>query len=428
MDHDGRKRVVVTGIGPVTSVGIGNDAFHAGLQAETHPVRPLPESYRRFYTPHTGFYVPLPAVTPEAFGLSAKYNRIMQHESRFAVVAAKLALEDAKIPLTASGNAFTVPDGDQACVIIGIGIGGLENSFNSYTAHTASALSGNSGTPQVRFNRMVVPMLMPNAAAAWVTIFFGITGGSCTVNASCASGTAAIGQAYLRVAQGMNRWALCGGVEALTENSGSILRGFDMLGVLTRAPDGIPQPFSNKRSGMLFAEGGGCILVIEELSHALERHAPVYAEITDYAETGDGYNIIQIDPEGHGIQRLLKRLTQDNTIDFLNTHGTGTILNDATEADAIRTVFGNKNQQPLLGTTKGLIGHTLGASGAIEAADCLLALHHQHVCRNRCEEPLPELNLPLEHRQADIGCAASVSYGFGGHNCGIVFRKFDTKQ
>ena len=427
MDCNGKKRVVVTGIGPVTSVGIGNDAFRAGLLADTHPSRSLPESYCRFYIPNTGYYVPLPTVFPEDYGLSGKFDRIMQHESHFAVVGAKLALDDAGIPLTKKGDAFTVPDGDQACAVLGIGIGGLENAFSSHTAHITGTHPGSSGTASARFNRMIVPMLMPNASAAWITIFFGITGGSYTVNASCASGTAAIGQAYLRIAQGINRWALCGGVEALTENSGSILRGFDMLGVLTRAKNGIPQPFSTTRSGMLFAEGGGCVLVIEELAHALERGAHVYAEITGYEETGDGCNIIQIDSDGKGIRRLLHRLTHDHTIDYLNTHGTGTVLNDATEADAIRVVFGAKDRQPLLGTTKGLIGHTLGASGAIEAADCLLALHHQAVCRNRCEEPLPQLNLPLENRPADITCAASVSYGFGGHNCGLVFRRMSVE-
>ncbi|MBN1577788.1 MAG: beta-ketoacyl-[acyl-carrier-protein] synthase family protein [Chitinispirillaceae bacterium] len=429
MDTDGTKRVVITGIGPVTSIGTGKKQFWEGMLAGRNPARKLPASYRKKYIPKTEFYVPLPEIALRDSGLAGRYDRIMQHETRFALVGTRLALEDAGYRLKTEGDTIVAENFTDACTILGIGIAGLENAFQSYEAHAGTAVAGGDGRhPASRYQRMIIPMLMPNAAAAWVTIFFGLTGGSFTINASCASGTAAIGAAFQRIARGVNQCAVCGGVEALSERSGAILRGFDMLGVLTRAQDGAPQPFSAGRSGFLFAEGGGCILILEELTHALRRNARIYAEIIDYADTSDAFNIVRCDPRGNGIVRLLQRLSAGRTIDYLNTHGTGTELNDATERDAVRAVFGTRDCQPLLNATKGLIGHTLGASGAIEAAVCALSIHHGMIHGNRCDEPFPELNLQRKSRKAAIDCAASVSFGFGGHNCGLAFGKFTDRQ
>ena len=427
MDSNTTKRVVITGIGPVTSIGIGRDRFWNGLLSGVSSARTLPESYRKHYMPKTAYYVPLPEVSLVDFCLGGPHARIMQPEARIAVAGTLLALEDAGYRPLPSDNKFTAEGFYDACTVIGIGIAGLENAFHSYAAHTAPDGPVNSGNSADRYRRMIIPMLMPNSAAAWVTIMFGLTGGSCTINASCASGTAAIAEAFLRISRGVNQCAICGGVEALVERSGSILRGFDMLGVLTRAPDGKPQPFSAHRSGFLFAEGGGCILVLEELSHALERDARIYAEIVDFADMSEAFNIVRCDPSGNGMVRLLQRLSAGRAIDYVNTHGTGTELNDATERDALCTVFGTGAHQPLLNATKGLIGHTLGASGAIETAVCALSIVNEEIHGNRCSNPLPGLNLPEDNLKTAIREALTVSFGFGGHNCGLVLKRYDGK-
>jgi 3-oxoacyl-[acyl-carrier-protein] synthase II len=217
---------------------------------------------------------------------------------------------------------------------------------------------------------------------------------------------------------------LTGGVECLHDPYGAIMRGFDALGALTQSQDGHPQPFSRNHSGFLFAEGGACLLVLEELEHAHRRHAPIYAEIVDYRANSDASNIVQLDPEGKQIIRLLRELSSSGPIDYLNAHGTGTVANDTVESQAIQTVFGNRNVQPLINSTKGILGHTFGASGAIEAAVAALSVARGSIHGNLTSDPMPDLNLPLDTANTPVEQALSVSYGFGGHNGGLLFRKY----
>ena len=269
---------------------------------------------------------------------------------------------------------------------------------------------------------------MPNSPAAWTTIGFGLTGSCQTLNASCASGTFALGEGFRRIKDGYDEVVLAGGVESVRERCGAIMRGFDVLGALTQSPDGRPRPFGRQRSGFLFAEGGACLLLLEELDHALARRARVYAEIADYRANSDACNIMQIDPEGIQVTRLLRDLAAGRRIDYLNAHGTGTAANDEVEARAIKAVFGGRESQPWINSTKGILGHTLGASGAIEAAVAALAIARGAIHGNLTEAPMDDLNLPLESFQAPVSGAISVSYGFGGHNGGLYLRKIDGKH
>jgi 3-oxoacyl-[acyl-carrier-protein] synthase II len=252
-----------------------------------------------------------------------------------------------------------------------------------------------------------------------------LTGGSYTVNASCASGTAAIGDAFRRVRSGLNPVAVTGGVEALLDSDGATMRGFDTLGTLTRAADGRPQPFSRDRSGFLFAEGGGCILILEELQHALERQAPIYAEILDHADASDACNIVQVQDTGQRIEDLCRRLAAGRKIDYFNAHGTGTVQNDEIEKTVICRLFGGRADQPAINSTKGLLGHTIGASGAIEAAVTALAIRDAVVHGNASTNMMPELNLIESTRPLPVECAMTVSYGFGGHNNGLLLERFE---
>jgi 3-oxoacyl-[acyl-carrier-protein] synthase II len=266
---------------------------------------------------------------------------------------------------------------------------------------------------------------MPNSPAAWVSICFGIHGQCATINASCASGTVAAGEAFRRIRDGYEEVVLCGGVECLRDSSGAIMRGFDLLGALTRSDDGIPRPFSTKRSGFLFSEGGACMLVLESYAHAQSRNARIYAEILDYRSCSDAANIVQIEKGGQQIIRMLGDISSGHTIDYLNAHGTGTETNDEVEALAIQKIFGDARQQPLISSTKGIIGHTLGASGAIGAAATALSIAHDAVHGNLTDEQIENLNLPVSSLKTAVHRALTVSYGFGGHNAALLLGKVD---
>jgi 3-oxoacyl-[acyl-carrier-protein] synthase II len=338
-----------------------------------------------------------------------------------------LALEDAGYNLVKEATNYSVPGLADASIIVGTGMTALQTALESYVSHSlpsGPAISDRRSS----FSRMVVAKSMPNSPAAWVSICFGLRGACSTLNASCASGTYAVGEAFRRIKDGYDKVVLCGGVELLRDTNGFIMRGFDVLGVLTQAADGHPDPFGAQRSGFLFAEGGACMLVLEELDHALRRNAPIYAEIADFKANADACSIVQIDPEGKQALRLLRELATGRSIQYLNAHGTGTVANDGVEARAIRAVFGEPSSQPFINSTKGILGHTLGASGAIEAAVVALSIARGLIHGNLTREPMDELNLPLQPVRTAIESAISVSYGFGGHNGALLLTKCDASQ
>ncbi len=417
-----KKRVVVTGIGPVTSLGIGRSDFFEKLCQRQMVLQRIPDSFGRSYTFKSQFMVPAPEFSLADFALPASLMGVMEKNAQLAVVAAKLALEDAGFSLEVGARYFEVVGLSEADIIIGIGMSSLQTAFDSYLAH----LDGSELSLPVkkRFNRLVIPLLMPNAVAAWPGILYGIKGTSYTINAACASGTLAIGEAYRRITDGYSKLVLTGGVEYLGDQAGAVMRGFDQLDTLTKAEDGQPLPFSKQRSGFLFNEGAGCILVLEELNSALARGAAIYAELGGYESNSDAFHIVQMHESGREIVKLLQRLIKEYRIDYLNTHGTGTLSNDAIEAQVIQQVFGAAQQQPLLNATKGLLGHSLGASGALEVAVTALSLYHQKVHGNLIVEPLENLNLLSQTTEVELNCAVSTSYGFGGHHAAILLKRY----
>jgi 3-oxoacyl-[acyl-carrier-protein] synthase II len=420
-------RVVITGIGPVTSVGIGKDALCRGVwDRQCHAVK-VPDAFQARFSFHSGWYVPLPVVSLPDHGIHLTQDNVMQPGDRMAVLATKLAFEDAGYAVASDGGKLKIEGLEDGSAVIGTGLSGLQTAFESYVCHYLPLDAQQAMLPDrpPTYSRMVIPKTMPNSPAAWTSICFGLTGPCHTLNASCASGTYAIGEAFRRIRAGYDQLMLTGGVECLQDRYGAIMRGFDVLGALTRSEDGRPNPFSKDRSGFLFAEGGACLLVLEELERARRRGARVYAEIVDYRANSDASNIVQIDPEGRQILRLLREISTGVSIDYLNTHGTGTVANDAVEARVIQALFGNRNTQPLLNSTKGILGHTLGASGAIEAAVTALSIARDTVHGNLTSSPMDNLNLPLESVNTVIDRALSVSYGFGGHNGALLFRNYD---
>lgn len=391
------RRVVITGIGPVTVNGIGKDGYWNSLLNKSMVLSTIPGEFEKNYKFKSRFFVPKPELPQE--GLS----NLMEDSSRLAVVAAKLAVEDAELA-----------DCSDAGVILGIGMGSLKTGFTSYIAHTQG---------EGRFNRMGIPMLMPNSAAAWISIALGAEGFNYTVNAACASGNMAVGEAFLQIKNGRLDTVLTGGVECLDDGTGAIMRGFDMLTTLTAAGDGKPMPFSGNRSGFLFNMGAGCVLVLEEFEKAKNRGANIYAEIVDYAASSDAANIVQMLPSGEKIRELFN-MAKSIEIDYINAHGTATVQNDQIEADIIKTVFGK--HQPLVNSTKGILGHSIGASGALEAAAAALSLKTGYVHGNVTENVMEGLNIPIDTVKSDIKYALNASYGFGGHNSLLMLRRYET--
>lgn len=425
-----KRRVVITGIGPATAIGLGKKDFSYSIYALKTCISQIPECYEQNYTFKSRYFVPKPEFSLTDSGVHKSIEAMMEEPSRLSVLCAKLALENAGFKINDNDKYFQVDGLDNCAVIIGIGMSSLQTALESYTAHIADIDGQGYGAihTKPRFNRMVIPMLMPNSAAAWISILFGIKGFSYTVNAACASGSYAIGEAYRNVLSGRCDAAITGGVEALAEKNGAIMRGFDMLTTLTRAKDGMPLPFSNKRSGFLFNEGAGCVLVLEELQSAQKRGAGIYAEIVGYECSSDAYSIVQMDPSGANMISLFQKITNGIKVDYINAHGTATVANDQIEAKVIQNIFGDKETQPYINSTKGILGHSIGASGAIEAAVAAISIKDSRIHGNLTSEPMDNLNLPLESIDTQIKYAINASYGFGGHNALILLKRFSENE
>lgn len=387
------RRVVITGIGPVYADTAGKDEFFRGLLEKKTQVEPVPSAFEQYSKMRSRFFVPPPKLEG--------YEKSMEAVSKIALECTGLALADAGLQ-----------DLSGAGVIMGVGMGSLNTGFTSYFSHV---------TGEGRFNRLVIPMLMPNAPAAWISLKYGADRQCYSVNAACASGTIAIGEAYEKIAAGTMELVLAGGVDCLLDSHGAIMRGFDSLGALTVSEDGLPRPFSNDRSGFLFNMGAGCTLIMEELEHARKRDARIYGEIAGYAGNTCGSGIIQL-PQDITPLLPLFNMAKGHKIDYFNTHGTGTKQNDQMERDLIRRLWGD--EQPYLNSTKGIIGHSIGASGALEAAATVLSVYHGKVHGNLTGHVMEGIDCPQESGGLAIEYALSASYGFGGHNALLMLRRY----
>ncbi len=417
-----KRRVVITGIGPATAIGIGKEElFQSVLEMKTCILK-IPDCYEKNYTFKSRYFVPKPVFSLVDYGIPKSSEYIMEEISRLSVLCTRLALEDAKFKIKKRGQFFEVVDCPKnSMTILGIGMSSLQTAFDSYTAH-------NTENSKNRFNRMVIPMLMPNSASSWVSIVYGTNGFNYTVNAACASGSLAIGEAYSNILNGKCDVAITGGVEALAEKEGAVMRGFDMLTTLTKSKDGKPLPFSKQRSGFLFNEGAGCVLILEELQNARKRGADIYAEIVGYESSSDSHHIVQMEPSGQNIAMLFEKLTKGIKIDYLNAHGTATLSNDEIEAKIIQDLFGDKSTQPTINSTKGILGHSIGANGAIEAAVTAMSIKNALIHGNLTTDPMDNLNLPMTTIEAKIKYAISASYGFGGHNVLLLLKRFEENE
>lgn len=441
------RRVAVTGIGIVAPGAADRESFWSNALGVKCVWAPLPEHWAPYYRPYSTLWAPLPRIDWSQYPISRVESMLLDMTAKLAIAAAVQALRQARIetlPFDEKRNTFTLRgmEGERFAVFLGTGMGGI-CSFAANEGHQLYAPLGEAlkadGMPAAsvfpfvryspRFSPFAVSMSMPNGASAALGIKFSCNGINRTIGGACAAGTMAVGEAFEAIGRGEADAALAGGVEYLADDYGGIFRAFDVARTLC-APGADPaaanRPFDRNRSGFLFAEGGCGVLVLEALDHARSRGAVPIAEIAGYAETFDGYSVMAIDPSARQIERMLSLLLNKAEvtapeIDYINTHGTGTLANDDIEAGVIDRLFGKK---PAVNATKSLIGHTIGAAGAIEAGVTALSIRDQkvHGCAN-LRDPIADLNFAIDTRDAAIDAAISQSFAFGGHNAALLFKK-----
>jgi 3-oxoacyl-[acyl-carrier-protein] synthase II len=423
--------VVVTGLGPVTSIGVGVEPFWEGIVAGRSGARAVDFDWIHGRSFKSRVGAPVPDPDPASFGLSEREVQLLDPASRYALAAAALAFADAGFvtsPVDGKGSELRIEgiDPARAGVVIGTGIGGLctlEKSHRNW-------VRGQALTGALRHS---LPMLIPNALPAQVAIRYGLHGECKAVVAACASGTMAIGDAYRLVRDGELDLAITGGVEkTLSDVDGYGLLGFDLLRTLStrnHEPEKASRPFDTDRDGFVLGEGAG-LLVLEREEHARARGARVHVRVGGYAATCDAHSMMQIEPSGDQMVRVMELALASagasrDEIGYVNAHGTSTRLNDSQEAKALRRLFGKRIFDVLVNSTKAMIGHAIGAAGGIEAIVTALSLARGmvHRCVN-LDNPDPEcdLALPRENRPLCSAAALSNSFAFGGHNASLVLR------
>ena len=452
-----KKRVVVTGLGVVSAIGQRTEEFWSNCLLGKSKVTKIPDHWFRYADFNSTWWSPLPDIDYSEYGITRLEKKQLDKSGLMALASAFQALDSAGLVYTKNGgkrNTYSIQsiDNKRAGVFMGTGVGGI-SSFASCFSHQILSRQKESLEKLIpsiergenverlkevlngmvfprRFNPFGVAMTMPNACSGNIGIRFNLTGNNNTFCSACAAGTVAIGHGFKAVRAGEIDLALVGGVEYVYDEYGALFLGFDAVRTLANGhadPDKVNRPFDRDRSGFLFSEGGGAVLIIEEWEHARKRGAPILAEIVGYAENCDAYNIMMMENSGHKIMRMIEQALADSglsakDVDYVNTHGTGTQLNDEIESRVIEEVFG---KGVLLNSTKSLIGHTLGASGAIEAVVTILSIYQKttHVCRN-LDDPIRDLNFVTGVDSYPIDVAISQSFGFGGHNAALVFREY----
>ena len=406
-----RRRVVITGIGPVTPVGIGVEAFWDGLTSGRNGVRAI----SAFDTADLPVSVAGEVADFQASDyLDAKEVRRTDAFSQYAIASAILAWTDAGAP--------EVPS-ERGAVIFGTGIGGIQ------TLLAASDVLREKGPGRV--SPFMVPMLMANAASGHIAMRFGLTGPNyCTVSA-CSSSNHALGEAMRLIRDGYVDLAVAGGSEAATVPL--TVAAFAQMTALTKNPDPetASRPFDAERSGFVLSEGG-CAVILESEDHARARGARVYCEVAGYGASDDAHHITAPDPKGSGAALAMRWALEDageppDAIDYINAHGTSTPLNDAAETAAIKTVLGDHAHRVAVSSTKSMTGHMLGAAGAVEGAACALAIQRGTIpptIHYRTPDPECDLDVtPNEARALEVDLALSNSFGFGGANATLAFRR-----
>ena len=415
------KRVVITGLGALTPVGKSAPETWRALVNGENGIAPITAFDASQYK--TQFAGEVKGFDPTTV-IDKKEARKMDRFTQFSVCVADEALRD-------SGLELEKEDRTRVGVIWGSGMGGLLTIEEQIIDFAKG-----DGVP--RFNPFMIPKAIPSIAAGQISIRFGLGGLSFSVSTACSSSSHAVASAFDQLRLGHADILLTGGADADVTYSG--VGGFSSMHALStnnEHPETASRPFSKSRDGFVLGEGAAC-LILEEYEHAKARGAKIYAEMVGEGMTSDAYHLTAPDPDGKGAERVMRLAIKDaglqpEDIDYINTHGTSTPLGDVTELKAIQRVFGNHVYDMNLDSTKSMTGHLIGAAGAVEALACIMALKEGIIppTINHDPEDLDEnidyrINFTFDKAQKrDIRYALSNTFGFGGHNACLLFKKWE---
>lgn len=418
MGRGNRPKVVVTGMGAITPLGLNvQDTWQALIEGRSGIGRITQFDASAYPTQIAG---EVKGFDPGEY-MDVREARRMARFSQFAVAGAKMALEDAGLTVHES-------NAEDVGVVIGTAIGGA--LVESEMAHLILLNKGVRRVPP-----LFVPSMIPNAAAHHVACAFGIRGYSSTVVGACASGNQAIGEGARAIRDGSAQVVIAGGTEStMCELALAGICAMRALSTRNDEPERASRPFDAERDGFVVSDGCG-VLVLESLDHAMARGARVYAEVLGYGVSSDAYHVSAPHPEGRGSALAMRRAIADaglkpEDIRYINAHATATPIGDPAEVVAIKSVFGSRAYEIPVNATKSMIGHLLGAAGAVEAIATIMTIQEGilHPTINY-EHPDPECDLdcvPNEARRTQVDIALSNSFGFGGQNACLVFRSWET--
>lgn len=409
-------RVVVTGLGAVTPLALTAEETWQGLLAGRSGIARVTSFDPTAYSTHIAGEVK--GFDPENY-MDRREARRMARFSQLAVAAARMALEDAKLEI-----------GEDDAADVGVVLGNSVGSILDLEAGIQRIFQGQGQ----RLSPLFMVTVIPNMAAYHISHILGARGYSSTICTACAAGTQAIGEAAAVIRRGQARVMIAGGSDANVCETG--LAGFAAMRAMStrnEEPTRACRPFDRDRDGFVAAEGSA-ILILESLEHALQRGARIYAEIAGHGAISEGYHLAAPDPTADGAVRAMHMALQDagiapECVDYINAHGSATPLNDVMETLAIKRVFGERAYQIPISATKSMIGHAMGAAGAIEAVVCVLTIRDNiiHPTIN-LENPDPECDLdyvPLSARRAQVNVALSNSFGLGGQNACLIVKRFN---
>ncbi len=411
-----KRRVVITGLGMITPLGIGVKGSWEGLIAGRSGIKRITQfDSSNFPTKIAG---EVQDFNPEDY-IEYKEIKKMDRFIHFAIAATKMAIDDSGLQITAS-------NAEKVGVIVGSGIGGL-HAIEHY--HSVLLEKG----PR-RITPFFIPMLVINLASGQISIIFGAKGPNSAVATACATGSHSIGDAYEIIQRGDADAMIAGGTEAVITPLG--IGGFNAMKALSTRndePEKASRPFDIDRDGFVMGEGAG-IVILENLESALDRGAKIYAELVGYGMSADAYHITSPVPDGEGAARCMKMTLKDggadpSELDYINAHGTSTKYGDEIESKAIKTVFGEHAYKVAISSTKSMTGHLLGASGGVEAVIVVLSIYNGIIPPTiNLDKPDPECDLdyvPYKSRKMAVNYALTNSFGFGGTNACLLFKKFE---
>ena len=416
------KRVVVTGLGAVTPVGLNVEETWQNLLAGVSGAAPITLfDCSKF---KTQFACEVKGLNVNDW-IDRKEARKLDRYTQLAMISAMQAVKDSAMDLENE-------DKNRIGVIFGVGIGGIKTFEDEVSYY---ALNKENGP---KFNPFFIPKMISDIAAGHISIHYGFHGPNYATTSACASSTNAIADAFNLIRLGKANAIVSGGAEAAICACG--VGGFNAMHALSTRndePEKASRPFSASRDGFIMAEGAGC-LILEELEHAKARGAKIYAEMVGEGESGDAYHITASHPEGLGARLVMQAALDDagmkpEDIDYINVHGTSTHVGDISEAKAIKDVFGDAAYKLNISSTKSMTGHLLGAAGAVEAMVSVLSVKNDivpptinHEEDDKDEEIDYNLNFTFNKAQKrTVRAAMSNTFGFGGHNACVIFKKYD---